>query len=255
MGKDVLRKLKRIGAEEIEIIWHKEWFDGPLNGVARYQNKFYWFETQGLAEGFDLPDAQGSDDQVYFLFLLKKNELAEANEWNRKNKIWKKEWTNKHFLNKSQAEKDKFRADWEKDLGEWESPELDKKKPACWFLDDDRAQFYSIKLAEPDKIYREENGKRVEGFLMYAFIQEKNMYPLVALKIYSDSRIDCGGMMTFKDFKQQVHSGRISTNPPNGAKITLPYLGLLTVKDPFFVLEPTDLIHQVEETLTQLQQK
>ena len=70
--------IREIAWEEFRksILWIENYYDGPLDGVARLDGKPVWFELQALDHGSDVPtggvldDPGAEGDWVYDIFAL-----------------------------------------------------------------------------------------------------------------------------------------------------------------------------------------
>jgi hypothetical protein len=55
----------------VRLLWHADYWDGPLAGLARHNGQDYWFEV----EVFDWDDPPA--ERRYLLYSLTEEELAE----------------------------------------------------------------------------------------------------------------------------------------------------------------------------------
>jgi hypothetical protein len=65
--------------EAVRLLWHFGFWDGPINGVATYNGRHYWFE----AEPFDQED-EPSHSRRYFLYDLTDEAVAEERCWHER---------------------------------------------------------------------------------------------------------------------------------------------------------------------------
>jgi hypothetical protein len=65
--------------EGVRLRWHFGYWDGPINGVATYDGRDYWFD----AEPFDWED-EPPHSRRYFLYELTDEELAEERYWHER---------------------------------------------------------------------------------------------------------------------------------------------------------------------------
>jgi hypothetical protein len=87
LSKDYLTQLPQITEEEVRILWHNDYYDGPRNGVLLYRDKAYCFQLQE-----DDPDSLPHSDKIneaetgwYARFLvieLTDEQLQEEKYWN-----------------------------------------------------------------------------------------------------------------------------------------------------------------------------
>jgi hypothetical protein len=64
---------------EVQLLWHADYWDGPLNGLCRYRDRKCWFEL--CAEGE--PEAGDKFYRRYLLLELGKDQLDEEEYWHR----------------------------------------------------------------------------------------------------------------------------------------------------------------------------
>jgi hypothetical protein len=79
----------------------------------------------------------------------------------------------------------------------------------------------------PIRIHREENGQKIPGILLRAYIHN-GPYHLTEIAVFQDGMIDCWGLVTFARFKQKVEEGWIVTALPGDAKVSMFPLGSFT---------------------------
>jgi hypothetical protein len=67
----------RIGREEVHLLWHADYWDGPLAGLLRYRGELCWFAV--VAENDD-PDLEGWYRR-FAVLRLSKEQLVEEQYW------------------------------------------------------------------------------------------------------------------------------------------------------------------------------
>jgi hypothetical protein len=65
----------RVG--NVRLLWHADYWDGPLCGLAHHNGRDYWFAV----EPFDPDDPPA--EWRYFLYPLSDEELEDEREWHR----------------------------------------------------------------------------------------------------------------------------------------------------------------------------
>lgn len=60
--------------EDVRLLWHTDYWDGPLAGLAHYNGRAYWFEVEAF--DWDEPPAE----RRYLLYSLTDGELAEERD-------------------------------------------------------------------------------------------------------------------------------------------------------------------------------
>jgi hypothetical protein len=63
---------------DVRLLWHADYWDRPLSGLAHHNGRDYWFEI----EDFD-PDDPPAEFR-YFLYPLTDEELEDERKWHRK---------------------------------------------------------------------------------------------------------------------------------------------------------------------------
>ena len=103
-----------------------------------------------------------------------------------------------------------------------------------------------------DRIFREENGKRIIGTCLPAFINNGGSYFLTEIKIYADGMIDCWGLVDFATFKQKVAEGWVATRLPEGADVSVSLLCQFRVSGVSSWKSPGDFIDEVADEIEAL---
>ncbi|MFO0945577.1 MAG: hypothetical protein U1D30_06485 [Planctomycetota bacterium] len=104
-------------------------------------------------------------------------------------------------------------------------------------------------MASFDQIYRvKRDGERIDGVFRMAFIHNWT-YFLTPIGIYRDGMVDCWGLMTFEEFKQQVRSGRVVTQPPPNAKVSVSFLAQFTATDACYWIKPEEFIKEIADEI------
>lgn len=96
------------------------------------------------------------------------------------------------------------------------------------------------------------NGERIDGMPTFAFIFSGGTYYLTAIVIFQDGMIGGWELVDFEEFKRNVRSGRVVTQPPPRAKIMVSSVGSFTAIDPFYRIEPEEFIKEVADTIEAL---
>ena len=78
-----LESLPRLDETQIRLVWHFDWWDGPLNGLAEYDDQKAWFAFHDIDE----PGIH----YFYRLYLLTDAQVAEAELWRATRGDWNQE--------------------------------------------------------------------------------------------------------------------------------------------------------------------
>ena len=67
--------LPEVDKAEVRMLWHSDFWDVPLNGLATYQGRKYWFQT--------LEDLRRNDlaEMIYLLVELSDEQITEEEYW------------------------------------------------------------------------------------------------------------------------------------------------------------------------------
>jgi len=76
-----LSTLSRIDERTVKLEWSKDWWDGPLNGVAVFDGEKRWFEYHS--------DDDGAIEFYYVLYPLSPADLCRAEAWHAANEKWR----------------------------------------------------------------------------------------------------------------------------------------------------------------------
>jgi hypothetical protein len=98
------------------------------------------------------------------------------------------------------------------------------------------------------RISRKEAGVEIPGTYLHAFVHNGD-YFLTEVRIYADGKIDCWEMLDFPAFQQKVRSGRISTQLPEGAKLSISGLASLRATKINLVVDPEEFIKEVADEI------
>jgi hypothetical protein len=101
------------------------------------------------------------------------------------------------------------------------------------------------------RTYRVQDGKRIDGVFFFAFIHNGSYY-LSPISIYQDGLIDCWGLVDFEGFKQKVRSGWVVTQPPEGARVSVPFLADFRAADAYYWVQAEELIKEVADEIEEL---
>lgn len=114
--------------DKIKILWHEDYYDGPLNGFLKYENNKYFFEVVDELQYYD--EAFKDDDinifiraRVYYAYEITKKEYSYYKKWNDYFQDCKE---------KSQAALAEY---YQKRQDLYESYEPDKEKIVGYFVD------------------------------------------------------------------------------------------------------------------------
>ncbi|MEU8773414.1 NADAR family protein [Streptomyces sp. NPDC048606] len=99
--------------------------------------------------------------------------------------------------------------------------------------------------------HRVVDGVRIPGTWRYAFIRN-GRYFLTELFIYADGLIDCWGLITIEEFEEQLRTGRVATEIPDGAPASVHGLASWTFGEPRTRLTPELFAAEVRDTIDQL---
>ena len=127
---------------EVTLRWHKDWWDGPLNGSVLYRGRRCWFE-------FYCDDEEGVQ-YFYFVYPLSDDEADFADAWNEAAAKILEQWRplgNDPTARRS-AEAKALAAQWQAhDAG---LPDYSVGQPLGWFTGGCNAAFYAVQVHPPE---------------------------------------------------------------------------------------------------------
>ncbi len=100
------------------------------------------------------------------------------------------------------------------------------------------------------RIYRDVNGKQVEGKVFWVIVNNFN-YWLAQLVVYGDGMVDCWGLMNKKELLEKLHSGWIRIDLPDDCDL---FIGLsrVSIKEFFPEKNIEDFIKELDEAILEL---
>jgi hypothetical protein len=85
---DYYRQLPQIDERDVRLLWHNDYYDGPLNGILLYQGKMCWFQifhalrTDEVRSREDKDGIAWNDHFVrYLLVELSEEQVKEEKYW------------------------------------------------------------------------------------------------------------------------------------------------------------------------------
>ncbi|MFG2332373.1 NADAR family protein [Streptomyces sp. NPDC048604] len=101
-------------------------------------------------------------------------------------------------------------------------------------------------------IHRDADGVRIPGTWRPAFIRNGDNYFLTDLFIYADGLVDCWGLVALDEFHDQLRSGRIATELPEGGQASAHDLAGWKFAEPRSWFTPDLLMAEVRDTIDRL---
>ena len=136
-----LASLPKLDELKVHLQWSKDWWDGPMNGVATYDGLRCWFEFHSMDE----------EGLIYFYLLhpLSPEEQRIVEEWHSANEKWRLVWMERYTTDNrySNPECKAFAADWRREVPELRLPALDR--PLGWFSSGRNSSFYGVQITKP----------------------------------------------------------------------------------------------------------
>lgn len=118
--------LPQLDEARIRLVWHVDWWDGPLHGLAEYDGRKAWFAFHDMDEP--------GRHYFYRLFLLTNAQVAEAQLWHETRGTYDvptQSWRGRDETRHNVA---------------WSSPDLSTQQPLGWFTDGSNSEFYGIRV-------------------------------------------------------------------------------------------------------------
>ncbi|MEU8341862.1 NADAR family protein [Spirillospora sp. NPDC048832] len=101
------------------------------------------------------------------------------------------------------------------------------------------------------RIYRVEDGRRIEGVARPIFIHNMS-YHLADLLIYADGAINCWDWVDLDGLREKLDCGRVVTQVPEGGEISAYELGRWKAAEPMFGLTAEMLLGEVADDIERL---
>ena len=101
------------------------------------------------------------------------------------------------------------------------------------------------------RILRKQDGQEISGTYLHAFIHNGD-YFLTEIKIYADGKIDCWGLVDFAEFKEKVRTGWVVTQIPEGSKIKVSNLAILTATGVNAFVDEDEFVKEVSDEIRDL---
>lgn len=121
-----LEELPRLDESRIRLLWHVDWWDGPLHGLAEYDGKKAWFAFHDMDEP--------GRHYFYRLYTLTEAQVAEAELWHATRGTY--DATTQRWLGRDEARHNV----------DWVSPDVSTQQPLGWFMDGSNSDFYGIQI-------------------------------------------------------------------------------------------------------------
>ncbi|WP_265593665.1 hypothetical protein [Verrucomicrobium sp. BvORR034] len=125
----------------VEMRWHHEWWDGPMDGSVVYEGQRYWFSI------WCDTDAPGNP-YYYFAYPLSEEEADWADCWSEKNEAIGNKWRSiaNDPARKQSPELPVLSAEWEKHRSSL--PDFTQRPPIAWFCSGANSSFYGVELTQ-----------------------------------------------------------------------------------------------------------
>ena len=109
-------------------------------------------------------------------------------------------------------------------------------------------------MASPHRIARMQDGQKVPGTFLQAFIKNGDHFFVTNIKIYKDGMIDDWGLgmqlVNLEEFKEMVKRGWVRTRLPEGARVSMMVSSLnFTVSNVNAQVEEDEFIKEVEDEI------
>jgi len=121
-----LATLRQLDELEIRYLWHFDWWDGPLYGMAEYQGRRAWYDYHS--------DTEDDRHYRYVLYPLTPEQVEAAELWHATQGRWDAatgQWVGR---------------DPERHDESWAGPDFSGVQPIGWFADGRNEDFYPIKV-------------------------------------------------------------------------------------------------------------
>ena len=134
-----LTAFPKLDENKLHISWVKDWWDGPLNGLADYDDKFCWFEFHSMDEG--------GVQYFYLLYRLSPEQLKNVESWHIINEKWRLQWNEFHARQFFTPAARKFANDWKLNVPELIHPT--ESVPIGWFCSGGNPSLYGVQVTKP----------------------------------------------------------------------------------------------------------
>ncbi|MBB5034531.1 MULTISPECIES: hypothetical protein [Prosthecobacter] len=121
-----LDMLSRLDETRVHFLWHFDWWDGPLHGLAEYDGQKAWFVFHDM-------DELGRH-YYYRLYLLTDAQAAEAELWYATRGTY--DAATQRWLGRDEVRHD----------SSWVGPDVSARQPIGWFADGSNSDFYGIQV-------------------------------------------------------------------------------------------------------------
>ena len=72
-----ISNIPQINFNDLKLLWHEEFWDGPINGILLYQNKKCWFEMISENDGSEPDDYY----RRYWIIKLSQKQIEDKEFW------------------------------------------------------------------------------------------------------------------------------------------------------------------------------
>jgi hypothetical protein len=135
-----LEALTKLDEMKVQFHWSKDWWDGPMNGLATYEGSPCWFEFHSMDE-----------EGVYFylLYKLSPEQHGTVEAWHSANEKWRLIWMERFAKDDRSctAEAREFAADWTRSVPDLRSPAAGP--PLGWFSSGRNSSYYGVQITKP----------------------------------------------------------------------------------------------------------
>src|SRR4051794_31681483 len=117
-----LSALPQLDELEIHYLWHFDWFDGPLYGMAEHQGRRAWYDYHS--------DTEDDRHFRYVLYPLTQEQIDVAELWRATRGRWDaaaERWVGRDFKDHDES---------------WTGPDFTGVAPLGWFTDGRNEDFY-----------------------------------------------------------------------------------------------------------------
>lgn len=102
------------------------------------------------------------------------------------------------------------------------------------------------------EVFREENGQRIPGQRLWAYIHNGPSYYLTELRVFRDGMVSCPDLVTFKRFRQKVEEGWVVTALPENAQVSVSLLGRFVATSVRNGVSEAELVKEVADLIEEL---
>ena len=126
-----LSQMAQLDETQVAFVWAMDWWDGPLNGLAIYQNRFCWFDFHSMDEA--------GLNYFYVLYWLSEAQVQEAQAWHDA-KGWV-DFQSGQLVGRDSAKFNPY----------YEGPQVEATNCQGWFWSGSNPKFYAIEV-EPNEM-------------------------------------------------------------------------------------------------------